>query len=68
MNADPPCNRPSFMAMLVVGSPERGLVGIGRGRGNTTIRAMDAGFHKGQYSLLSAQHIVVYILLFSNRG
>lgn len=39
--------RPSFMAMLVVGSPERGLVGIGRGRGNTTIRAMDAGFHKG---------------------
>jgi ribosomal protein S5 len=36
------------MTMVVVGSPDRGLVGIGRGRAVTTPRAMDAGFHKGQ--------------------
>ncbi|GFZ47088.1 hypothetical protein JCM24511_04830 [Saitozyma sp. JCM 24511] len=37
---------PSFTALVVVGSPSRGLVGIGRGRGLTNIGAMDAGFQK----------------------
>jgi small subunit ribosomal protein S5 len=40
--------RPSFASMLVVGSPTRGLVGIGRGRGLTATSAIDNGFHKGE--------------------
>ncbi|KAK4689128.1 hypothetical protein P7C73_g978, partial [Tremellales sp. Uapishka_1] len=37
---------PSRFATVVVGSPELGLVGIGRGRGNTNIAAQDAGFRE----------------------
>lgn len=43
-------DRPSFYAMLVAGSPSRGLVGIGRGRGDTAPSAMDGAFQRGQYS------------------
>ncbi|KAL7420976.1 28S ribosomal protein S5, mitochondrial [Cryptotrichosporon argae] len=46
--------QPSWFALLVVGSPEKGLVGIGRGRGLNVQSAMDHGFHK---AVLSMDHV-----------
>ncbi len=37
--------------MLVVGSPSRGLVGIGQGRGDTAPVAIDGGFHRAVLSM-----------------
>ncbi|WVQ92976.1 hypothetical protein IAU59_000038 [Kwoniella sp. CBS 9459] len=38
-------------AYVVVGSPERGLVGLGRGRGHNNQAAADAAFHKAVLSM-----------------
>ncbi|KAI9636975.1 uncharacterized protein MKK02DRAFT_45683 [Dioszegia hungarica] len=48
---------PSFTALVVVGSPTRGLVGIGYGRGATNLKAMDQGFHK---AVLSMDYVTRY--------
>lgn len=37
--------------MMVVGSPSRGLVGIGQGRGDTAPVAIDGGFHRAVLSM-----------------
>lgn len=44
------------MTMMVIGSPERGLVGIGRGRGSTTILALDSAYHKGMFGYFLLGH------------
>lgn len=41
-------HRPSKFVMMVVGDPEKGLVGIGRGRGVETATAMDQAFNHGE--------------------
>jgi len=36
---------------VIVGSPVRGLVGLGRGRGVVLQKAVDQAFHRGAYLL-----------------
>lgn len=50
----PRTSRPSLFAMVVVGSPSRGLVGIGRGRGDAAPTALDSAF---QRAVLSMDHV-----------
>lgn len=41
-------DRASQQAYVVVGHPEKGLVGLGRGRGHSHAAAQDDGFQKGR--------------------
>lgn len=43
-----PLYRASQQAYVVVGHPEKGLVGLGRGRGHNHAAAQDDGFQKGK--------------------
>ena len=36
------------MAYVVVGVPEKGMVGIGRGKGDSAPTAVDQAFHQGK--------------------
>ncbi|KAJ9116604.1 hypothetical protein QFC20_000537 [Naganishia adeliensis] len=42
---------PSFFSIVVVGSPSRGLVGMGQGRGDTAPTAIDGAFHQAVLSM-----------------
>ena len=42
---------PSYFCMSVVGSPDRGLVGVGRGRGATNLKAMAASHRQAVLSM-----------------
>jgi len=48
--ADRRCRR-SNLVYVIVGSPVRGLVGLGRGRGVVLQKAVDQAFHRGAYLL-----------------